>query len=155
MKAGPALDMRVELEVMGYAATYKDACRKAINKMDGSCGMTREVFEDCWSDPRNWVRFAFKAPPRSTNIASAWEVVEKLQAEGLSVFLSAVGDGNNQTCRIVDIPAAPVPVTGLRDEPVYVGPGSFLSNEQARTMPHAICLAVLQASLPKLFFFSS
>ena len=61
-------------------------------------------------------------PEYSTNIAAAWEVVEKMR-ENQTVGIHEYSEGW---------------------EVVLIGPGCAVADGQADTAPHAICLAALQ-----------
>ena len=136
MNPGPELDAKVAVEVMKW---HRHCSGVAYWHWQDSEGMNIGSTDDseCFDCGNIFPRFS-----PSIDIVAAWEVVEKLQKQGLTCYLTATGDGNYQACRVVDVPAAPVPVKELLVNG-YQRPE--ISNEQAKTMPHAICLAALKA----------
>ena len=134
MEPGPELDALVAEQVMEWTLKNPDCCQN----------------EQWWADSEG-MNTADEFCP-STDIATAIvDVVGKLQGDN-SVYLSAHHSGNLQSCLIVRGLAAscrPKEVI-LRGFDVDAELGHILANEQAKTLPHAICLAALAARLAVL-----
>ena len=138
MVAGRELDALVAEKVMGEDVSTWDAHKW------GPCAYVNDFYPEgskyCSHCDRVWYNGSPEPPvpcearwisTYSTSIAAAWEVVEKLKADGLMVDLLTVGD--------VKDPSWCVTVEDLVDED-----GMWFSTHESEA-PLAICLAALKA----------
>ena len=114
MKAGRELDALVAEKVMGLRVKW-------ATSYDGEphpvCPSLTDARAEDW-EPCPWY---------STDVADAWEVVERLRQ------MDYVG---------LVVKAYPL---GLKDQYVASVPGSTTAFAEAQTAPHAICVAALKA----------
>lgn len=98
----------------------------------------------CWGTPdRNGVVSGGELASYSTDIAAAWLVVERMQADGLIVIVTAGHQSNRTGVRVIPGCAAPFPVEDLTLHPTYQELTLGVAN--AETAPLAICMAALAA----------
>lgn len=129
MNAGRELDTLVAEKVMGWTAKdgrWHDADGKDLGSdhADNDLGLGDYYYPD-----EHW------SP--STDISSAWEVVEKLQADGWGLSLDSPGFRPGQWRCLLQRCDSP------DDGRVRVS--SLIEVEESTTGPHAICLAALKS----------
>jgi hypothetical protein len=121
MNAGRELDALVAEKVMGWTS---DLYAHSL--------MGEKVRLWLPPPPSDVAHTADTLPRYSTDIAAAWEVVEKVSGPGLAFELVDVGSFN----------------PGYTELPRWCasfGDGNVVIAEEADTAPHAICLAALKA----------
>lgn len=129
MKPGNKLDALIAEHVMGW--TYLE--KPHMKFPDEMLGYWDKHLDPCPDDVAPW-QAAWTWHP-STSIASAWEVVEKMQSEGYLYFISNLPFNADEGVEITfSHPSRP-------DE----NGGCCKACEVAETAPHAICLAALKA----------
>ena len=129
MNSGRELDALVAAKVMGWEherdAELRHKCNGKFHTRCGSCG--EEGHGNCYGFGRGAIQIECNCtPPYSTDIATAWEIVEKM--------------GALEWCFDINLQARYSAV--FRRNYLSQTPRFSASEESA---PHAICLAALKA----------
>lgn len=103
-----------------------------------------------WEAPSphgHWHPYRFEPSPYSSDIAAAWDVVEKMQADGWYVSVETPPAPRRPSCEVFKL--APHSASDVRDVRTYLRRPDdidvFEFCEYAATAPLAICLAALNA----------
>ena len=137
------LDALIAEHVFGEPTDIKELMFLSINAEPGSSGISPEVFEACWADPKWWGHTpATQERARelyirhySTSISDAWRVVERMRELGYAV---SFGSDN----RYADWGAS---FTQHDRCDACKRTGSQNHYAEDESLPRAICLAALKS----------
>jgi hypothetical protein len=86
LKPGRELDALIAEKVMGF--------RCVVDKGNGNVSwIAYGVYGETHTPPMAWKKWNYKVPPYSTDIAAAWEVVEKMSEQWPQYQLAKIEDG--------------------------------------------------------------
>jgi hypothetical protein len=126
LEAGPELDALIEADVMGHAGPFCPHIKATFADTPRFDSRYTHAVEDCGLP---------SVPPYSTDIAAAWQVVEKLKAK----YPQRNDPIDDETFRIF------YEGTAWPEEPWVAGFGDSDNACSAATAPLAICRAALKA----------
>lgn len=142
LKPGRELDALIAEKVMGWKIEIHDSYARItdgegarftpLSVFRSNCECTMFRSDDCKCPPStriHWWQACGQLPHHSTDIAAAWEVVGKFQADHQEVHIRYDGPGDGWTC-------------GIGYDP---WDNFYIWRESGNTAPHAICLAALRA----------